>query len=143
MFQPTKPRLANPINFHRTYEVPVFITKDSQTVKEELKENPLNIAQQQAIKNRLSVSTVGDQIKLETPGSKTGLAFAGMGGLFAIIGIVIAALNTAFFGVVFALFGSLFFAAGLWIFGRKCKVLVTPDGCVRWQRKWKRHGRYI
>jgi len=130
------------INFHRTYEVPVFVTKDSQTVKEELKENPLNISQKQAIKKRLAVSTVGDQIKLETPGSKAGLAFAGMGGLFSIIGIVIATLNTAFFGVVFALFGSLFFVAGLWIWGRKCKVLVTPKGCdvqVYWFFKKVKH----
>lgn len=115
--------------FDREYELPVFITEASQTVSEELAETPLSTTQQREIEDRLEMKRVGETLSLNTPGSNVGLFFALIGGLFTVIGIVIAVIEAPVFGTFFALIGSLFFALGLWVWGKNSKVRVSPSGC--------------
>jgi hypothetical protein len=121
--------IDNDNTFNRHYEIPVFITKDSKTVTDELNEKPLTEVEKNILEERLSIIKDGDVIYLKTPGSKVGLVFAGMGLLFTVIGISIAIFSELFFGTIFALFGSLFLALGLWIWGKNCKVKVSPIEC--------------
>lgn len=128
--------------FNRAYEIPVFITADSQTVTDELKENPLTEVEKNNIEERLSLIKDGEDFYLKTPGSKVGVAFAGIGGLFSIIGIIIAIFSEPFFGIAFALFGSLFFALGMWVWGKNCEVKISSDSCevkTYWFKRFVKH----
>lgn len=128
------------INFHREYELPVFITEDSKTVEDELEENPLTAAEKAEIHARLNVNKpssapaqsetvaipASGDLTLHTPGDKTGWIFAGMGSLFFIIGMAIATIGESAFGYVFATMATLFIAIGVLIAGRNCKIRVSP-----------------
>ncbi|MDH5601824.1 MAG: DUF3592 domain-containing protein [Gammaproteobacteria bacterium] len=118
------------INFNRDYEIPVFVTDESKTIEDELKEQPLTLKEKEAIKDRLSVNdTVGESISMQIPGSKSGLVLAGIGSIFCIVGILVATVGEDFFGVIFAGLSCLFIGAGVWFWGRNCKVNITPNRC--------------
>jgi hypothetical protein len=117
------------VDFDREYELPVFVTADSQTEDEELHQNPLTGMERHELEQRLSVTRRSGFISLKTPGSKVGIAFAGIGGLFTIIGIAVAILSAPVFGTVFASFGSLFLLLGLWVWGRNCHVEISSASC--------------
>lgn len=134
------------VDFNRDYELPVFVTSDSQTVAEELEESPLSLAEKHEIAEHLSVSSLGDTIYLETPKSTSAMAFAAIGGLFVIIGIGITFFDNVIFGTVFALLGGVFFALGMWGWGRNCKISVSPKGCdiqVFWFSHPVKHHRLL
>lgn len=140
------------INFNREYEVPVFITKDSASVKDELKKKPLSAQQKSQMHARLSVNTVSEthlkthenlsaenissdpgnrkptqSLEMHTPGSVAGWFIGGIGVLFFIIGMVIATVSESFFGYAFSAMATLFIALGAFALGRNCKVRVSSS----------------
>jgi hypothetical protein len=127
------------INFNRDYEVPVFITEDSQTVEDELKEQPLTAKQTADMHARLSVNNSNrsqiqaemsgskQSLSLQTPGSNAGWYIAGFGIAFFIIGMVIAMAAKSNFGFVFSAMSTIFIALGVYALGRNCRIQVTPD----------------
>jgi len=115
--------------FNRDYEIPVFVTEDSQSIEDELKANPLGNAEKKMIEDRLAVKDLGDVIQFETPTSKAAMVFALIGFSFFVIGVAIAVLDSPGFGSLFSLIGAIFGALGLWGWGRNCRVEVSRNGC--------------
>jgi len=130
--------VSNGVAFNRDYEVPVFITDDSQTIEEELITAPLTGKEKFAIKERLTLSTSSQALSLHTPGSTNSLVFAGIGTLFFIIGVVIATVGESFFGYVFSAMSTVFIFLGTWGWARNCKINITPnrfDVDIYWRKK--------
>jgi len=115
------------IKFARDYEVPVFITQESQTVEQELVAAPLSSLEKHSIKERLDINSSSQVISLHTPGSKHSLVFAGIGSLFFVIGVLIATVGESFFGIIFSLMSCVFIFLGLWGWARNCKINITPN----------------
>ncbi|MGR6873036.1 DUF3592 domain-containing protein [Pseudomonas sp. HK3] len=132
------------INFNREYEIPVFVTRDSKTIEDELTQQPLTTQQKADIHSRLSVNqnknpldhssmtastkpTENSSLSFHTPGSKAGWFIGGIGLLFFIIGVVIANTAESFFGFVFAAMATVFIALGILALGRNCHVRVQPN----------------
>ena len=140
------------INFNRAYDIPVFITQDSQTVEDELKQKPLTAQQKSQIHKRLSVNannqaqdltrnSIQDtsiangpinnnpkqSLTMHTPGSKAGWFIGGIGTLFFIIGMVIATVGESFFGYVFSTMATVFIALGVFALARNCEIRVSPN----------------
>lgn len=140
------------INFNRAYDIPVFITQDSQTVEDELKQKPLTAQQKSQIHKRLSVNSNNQaqdltrnsiqntsiangpinnnpkqSLTMHTPGSKAGWFIGGIGTLFFIIGMVIATVGESFFGYVFSTMATVFIALGVFALARNCEIRVSPN----------------
>lgn len=117
------------VSFNREYEIPVFITEESNTVADELAAEPLTSSELSIMNQRLKVDDFSDKSELElhTPGSKTSLIFAGIGAIFFISGVVIATVGNFFFGLVFASMSCVFIGLGLWGYGRNCKIIVSAN----------------
>ena len=135
------------IDFNRDYEIPVFITEKSQTVEDELKQQPLTASQKSDMHARLAVNhdkdinsqsinhtpdgkknnTQQQRLSLHTPGSNAGWFIGGLGTLFFIIGTVIATVGGSNFGIVFAAVASVFIALGVYALGRNCQISVEPN----------------
>lgn len=140
------------INFNRAYDIPVFITQDSQTVEDELKQKPLTAQQKSQIHQRLSVNsihqaldltrnsnsevsisnspsnhTAKQSLSMRTPGSSAGWPIAGIGAVFFIIGIVIATVGQSFFGYAFSAMASLFIVLGVFSVGRNCQIRASHN----------------
>lgn len=135
------------IDFNRDYEIPVFITEKSQTVEDELKQQPLTASQKSDLHARLTVNH-GDGISsesinnntskpsnnsqdqtlsLHTPGSTDGWFIGGIGVLFFVIGTVIATVGGSKFGIVFAAVATVFIAIGVYALGRNCQIKAEPN----------------
>lgn len=131
-------KVSTGILFDRNYEIPVFITHESQTIEQELVATPLTGQEKFAIKERLDINASSQVLSLHTPGSTNSLVFAGIGSLFFIIGIVIAAVGQSFFGIVFSAMSAIFIFLGLWGWARNCKINISPnsfDVDVYWRSK--------
>ena len=127
------------LNFNREYELPVFVTDQSQTVEDELKAEPLTLSEEANLQSRLAVTqavesnkpiiqdTEKDLLTFQTPGSKSGWLLAGMGTLFFIIGMVIALIAESFFGYVFSTVATLFIVLGVFAVGKNCKIRVDAN----------------
>ncbi|MCP3673747.1 MAG: DUF3592 domain-containing protein [Gammaproteobacteria bacterium] len=132
------------INFNREYEIPVFVTQDSNTVKDELEQKPLTAQQKADLQTRLSInmdrnthgrSSLTDthhtspqqSMSLHTPGSTDGWLIGGIGTVFFIIGLLIATVAESFFGFVFSSMATVFIGFGIYILGRNCQIRVTPN----------------
>ncbi|XQW83726.1 DUF3592 domain-containing protein [Thalassotalea piscium] len=117
------------VNFNREYEVPVFITHESMTVADELKKKPLTATEKSAMNERLDldISLIRGEMTLHTPGTKTSLFIAGIGGIFFISGVLIATIGNSVFGVFFALMSCIFVSLGIWGYGRNCKIQIKPN----------------
>lgn len=116
-------------NFKREYEVPVFVTKESRTVADELKDEPLTSSELSIMNQRLKVDDISSKSELEfhTPGSKSSLIFAIIGAIFFISGVLIAVLGNSIFGIVFSCVSCVFIGLGTWGYGRNCKIIVAPN----------------
>lgn len=132
------------INFNREYEIPVFVTRDSQTIADELSTQPLTAEQKAEIHARLSVNQpsnshgesapippafykAGQALTMHTPGSNTGWFIGGIGLVFFIIGTLIGIYSDAIFGFIFSGIASIFVVLGIFIKGRSCDIRVTPN----------------
>jgi hypothetical protein len=132
------------ILFDRDYEIPVFITNESQTIEQELVASPLTGQEKFAIKERLDLNVSSQALSLHTPGSAHSLIFAGMGAFFFISGVVIATVGESFFGIVFSTMSTVFIFLGLWGWARNCKINISPNSFavdVYWRSKlMKQHA---
>lgn len=132
------------INFNRDYEVPVFVTDQSQTVEDELLEQPLSASNKADLHSRLSINqqnktfVTGDipssseqtndqYLSFKTPGSNTGWYIAGIGALFFIIGTAIAISGETSFGIAFSAIATVFILLGTYALGRNCLIRVSPN----------------
>jgi hypothetical protein len=132
------------INFNREYEIPVFVTRDSQSVEDELIQQPLSAQQKAEIHARLSVNqpsdthdesapipsafyNTGQALTMHTPGSSTGWFIAGFGLVFFIIGALIGTYSDAIFGVIFSSFATVFILIGILVVGKNNHIRVKPN----------------
>ncbi|MEM5550425.1 DUF3592 domain-containing protein [Pseudoalteromonas neustonica] len=116
-------------SFDREYIIPVFVTAQSVSVEQELKNQPLTPTEQSAMHARLTIDedTTIQALTLQTPGAKECLFIIALGAIFFIVGVLIATLNGSFFGIVFSAMSCLFLALGIWGYGRNCKIKVSRN----------------
>ncbi|WP_144394409.1 DUF3592 domain-containing protein [Pleionea sediminis] len=140
------------INLKRSYDIPVFRTAKSQSVKDELKSKPLSKSEKRRIEQKVSfqrssndnqmsksetkstnrkadIKDIPEELTFHTPKLAAGLLLTLMGLAFFLIGVTLFAVKGEIFGLFFALVSSVFLGFGIYIWGKNCKVKVTPN-CI-------------